>query len=144
MTLSRIFAITILFMLTACQPGRQTASLPGTNWELVEIDGQPILAGTQGTLQFSADGASGGNAGCNRFGAQTTEIKGKSIRFKEIIQTEMACLDDANNTYTGLMDQESRYLQTLSRVREYQVDEKSLALLGEDGEKLLLFKAAAP
>jgi len=130
--------VIFLLLLAACQ---KSGGLPGTSWDLVEMEGQPLLAGTGGTLEFADDGSASGFAGCNSFGAQSTEIKRKNVRFEEIFITEMACLDGTDNTDTGLMDQEGRYMQALNQVRSYEVEGESLVLFDESGQRLLIFKA---
>lgn len=133
------FALFFMLVLSGC---KAKSPLAGTSWNLTAIDGQPLLEGTAGTLVFDADGQAGGNAGCNQFGASSVKLRGKSIQFVDLFQTEMACMDSAGNLSAGIMDQEYRYTRALTDVRQYQLKDNNLTLLGEDGSPLLVFEQA--
>lgn len=66
--LSALFSL-IITSLAACAGAQATptssqAALDGTEWKLVSLNGQPLVAGTHITLAF-ADGHISGFSGCN-------------------------------------------------------------------------------
>lgn len=74
--LTRLSFLLIILALTGCSLGSRTdrieaqqesADLPGTQWELVSLDGDPLVEGSRITLAFE-EGRLSGFAGCNRYG----------------------------------------------------------------------------
>jgi heat shock protein HslJ len=104
------------------------APLVGTEWTLVEIDGQPAGLGAgekPATLSLSeADKHASGFAGCNRMSG-TYELAGSTLRFGPMAVTRMACA-------TG-MDLETRFLAVLEATRGYRLAAEGLELTGEAG-----------
>ena len=124
-----------VFALAACQPPHAASSDPafrasvsGVDWELMELDGKTASTGAGGrraTIRFDADTArAGGFAGCNHFGGTYT-ISGDSLRFGDVLRTEMACT-------TG-MELESKYLVALQTTRRYELSSTQLKLFGPSG-----------
>jgi putative lipoprotein len=124
-----ILYFTLLFMLilSACANGSQP-KLEGTTWELVAIEGKLPLADTTITLILE-NGQSGGNAGCNSYGAAYV-LKGDTLTFEEVVSTMMYCEAE------GVMDQETAYLLFLSQVRSYAILDGALYLSQADGREL--------
>lgn len=127
--------ITILIMVTvfgivlatACASKGGT-SLVGTDWELELLGSSSPLPGTQITLRFQ-DGEIEGSAGCNHyFGSYTLEANG-SIQLSALASTEMACLSPE-----GVMEQETRYLQSL----------RDATKAIQDGDRLTIESSASP
>jgi heat shock protein HslJ len=112
-----------LLVLAAC--GGST-EIPAGTWKLTSLNGSPVLAGTELTIEFK-DGQATGYSGCNSFGG-AYEQDGKSLKFGELAMTLMACAD------TGVMDQESAYLAALQAVDTVEVSENSLTLRGPEVE----------
>lgn len=67
------------------------ATLAGTSWTFVSIDGAPVAADRPTSLQFDAD-RMGGSAGCNRFGGSYT-VKDGLLTVGPMMATLMACPD---------------------------------------------------
>jgi heat shock protein HslJ len=104
----------------------------GYEWKLTEINGISPIAGRDVTLKLE-DGQAGGSSGCNSYGGAVT-LDGTKISFKDLFQTEMACMDPV-----GIMEQESVYLQTLSQTASYQTAGARLELKNAAGETTLVF-----
>lgn len=101
-----------------------------TPWQLTTfVEGEAAsstIVGTRVTLRL-ANGVARGTAGCNRYsGAYTTE--GDSITISEIISTKMAC------TATGVMEQETRFLDALGASQSWTIDGQTLTLKHQGGE----------
>lgn len=111
--------------------------LAGTMWQLASLNGEPPIADTEITLQFTeADAA--GIAGCNQYtGAYTLE--GNELTIEEIISTMMACMEPE-----GVMDQEQAYLGALQGVESARMTGGQLELLDADGSVVLVFDEQQP
>jgi heat shock protein HslJ len=117
-----------ILTLSACSGGKAPQSLEGTTWELVTMDEQFPLTGSSITLSFE-DGQMGGSAGCNSYGG-SYEVDGDSIKPGELMSTMMYCQAE------GVMDQETAYLNFLSKVRSYAIIDGTLYLSQPDGRQL--------
>ena len=95
--------------LTGCG-GEPVSLLQGAEWTVVEIDGKALVAGSQVTLAFGADGHLSGHASCNRFMSEYT-LSGEGLAIAEGAGTRMMC-DEA------LMEQERTFLAALGSVHE--------------------------
>ncbi|OAB57895.1 hypothetical protein AY599_05425 [Leptolyngbya valderiana BDU 20041] len=109
-------------------------ALAGTAWRITEIAGEAPVAESEPEIEFLAEEARmAGTVGCNRFGGEYF-IDGQSLRFGTLMNTLMACPDEALN------DQEQRALEALSAVDRFEVMDEELRLFGGDD---LLFRARA-
>lgn len=132
-------SLIVMLVLSGCSlfAAGASASLVG-EWQLQAGTNQgqavPIVAGSRITLKI--DGTQvGGTAACNRYGGKI-HVSGTTISITELIQTEMACLDDR------LMASESAYLGALPRVTAAGRSGDSLVLTGPEVE--LRFGRVAP
>ncbi len=131
MKINRIFfslSLMLILSLISCGIFGSEADLAGTAWSLVEVNGQPIVAGSDPTLVFE-DGRAGGNASCNSFGSEYTAENGK-LTFAPIESTLMYC--------DGVMDQESAYLAALQEAAGYQISGGNLEILNANGQVTLI------
>ena len=109
--------------------------LAANEWQLVEIDGQPLPAGIDPPLiHFERDSVRG-FAGCNRFNASITESKPGEVVIGPAAGTKMACPPEK-------MELEARFLDQLAKVNRYGYVAEQLALTWQDGERIgtLLFR----
>lgn len=117
-------------------PGDETASaagsvsavsaLVGARWRLVELEGQPSLAGGDARephLIFARDSVDrvGGATGCNSMGGRY-EADGERIRFSDLFSTKMACVEEER------MRQETRFVAALERANRYSITGDTLTL----------------
>jgi heat shock protein HslJ len=109
--------------------------LAANEWQLVEIDGQPLPAGVDAPLIHFERASVRGFAGCNRFNAPVTESKPGEIVIGPAAGTKMACPPEK-------MDLEQRFLAQLAKVNRYNYQVEQLALTWEDkdGSGTLLFR----
>jgi heat shock protein HslJ len=104
-----------------------TAALVGPRWRLVELEGQPSIAGggtREPHLIFSQSDSVdrvGGATGCNTMGG-TYETDGGRIRFSQLFSTKMACVEEDR------MRQETRFLAALESADRYAISGDTLAL----------------
>lgn len=107
-------ALVLAAALAGCSGGR-TPGLAGTRWVLTEIEqggaSRQALAGTEVTLAFTADQASG-SSGCNSYGGGYA-ARGATIKLSQLASTMMACVD------AGVMDQEAAYLAALGAANAF-------------------------
>jgi heat shock protein HslJ len=128
-----------VILASACAPvgpptGSQQPPLAGTEWLLVQINGQPPLAGTQVTLIFE-EANLGGNTGCNHFGGDYTSSPDGKLSIGTLVQTEMYCMEPE-----GVMAQEVMYQERLRQASSYQVVDGQLEILNSQGETILVFE----
>ncbi|MHB1295253.1 MAG: META domain-containing protein [Anaerolineae bacterium] len=111
-----------------------------TTWVLESFvaggESTPALEGSRVTAIVDADMVQG-TAGCNSYSAAVS-TDGSFLKIESPVRTEMACLDPE-----GVMEQEDRFLETLSQVTAYRVRGDVLHLETEDGRALVL-RAEAP
>jgi heat shock protein HslJ len=101
---------------------------------LVTLGGQPPLAGTAPSAEFTEDQISG-SAGCNTYFG-TYAVSGSEITIGDVANTEMWCMEPE-----GVMDQEAAFLKALRTVATYRVDADRLELQDEAGTPVLVFGA---
>jgi heat shock protein HslJ len=135
----RTFFASALLLLAACMPAATTGgggaiALAGTRWRLVEIGGQPPVAGADVTLHFE-DGEAEGFGSCNQYRAEYT-TSGTTLSFGPAMSTKRACVEPARNT------QETAYLGALGKVASYTATDDRLTLLSASGAPLLTFGRA--
>lgn len=131
--------------LAACGPGAGgtdagSNDLTATRWVLTTLDGQAALTGTRVTLVFQDDGNAGGYAGCNNYGGPATwAARGPEdgeVSLNELGMNAAACGDPP-----GVMQQESAYTQLLEQAETYHVENGTLSLYDEAGNRLMTFDA---
>ncbi len=122
-------------MLAACGStgSGQAEDLTGKFWALTELGGEPPLAGTGISAQFTADGRVAGSAGCNRYTGSYT-VSGENITFSSPLAATMMMCEQA------VMDQESAYLSALGEAKTFAIQGDQLTLSGEDGAALAVFQ----
>lgn len=82
-------------------------------WDVATIGGAPVLADSQVSLQFLADGRMAGSSGCNRYHGGY-ELSGEGLRFGQTAATLMACPE-------ALMEQEQRFFEALARIERFDI-----------------------
>jgi putative lipoprotein len=112
-----------------------TASLNGTSWTLVEIDGRDPAGDSVPTLAFDEAGNISGSAGCNTF-MGTPTIEGSSISMGPLGTTRIACSGAA-----GLL--ETAFLAAMNEVESFTIDSQGRLVL-EDGVVLVFEPAEEP
>ena len=119
-----------LFFLTACGgSGGEAPDLDGTEWGLVEMNGEAIPEDVEITIAFS-EGQISGQSACNRYFAGYTQ-EGATLTFDQAGSSNMYC--------EGLMDFETEYLQTLSEIKSFEQSSDKLMMKDQSGAAILVF-----
>lgn len=117
----------VMVMVAAYSPMVEAPSLAGTQWKVDGMGGTAVVAGSEPSIAFSADGRISGSTGCNRFFG-SYEQAGDALTFSGLGMTKMACLDD------GIMGQEMTFASILSGAASFTIDGLgNLVLTGADG-----------
>jgi heat shock protein HslJ len=128
------FPLVILLLaavsLTACRPAN--ASLSGTQWTLLSLNGQPLLSDTSITAEFSEDQVSG-SSGCNQYSGMY-EATGSDLSIHQVAATMMYCMEP-----DGVMDQEGAFFDALASVVGYRMTADRLEMLDASGAAVLVF-----
>lgn len=118
----------------------QNNPLLDTRWTLAAYaqGGRMVPVGPEvgATLEFLQNHV-GGQTGCNSFGGSYT-LEGKTLRFGPLVQTVMACQEEALNRL------ERAYMQALGQVRGYSLEGSALRLKNQAGQTLLILARARP
>lgn len=112
---------------------RTAIGLPGTDWILSSINGQPPLPGSNVTLKFDSATA-GGYSGCNWYGGPYS-VRDSQIDIGQIAGTARACM-----LPDGAMDQEQRLYHTLGSVASFSVVDSVLQLRDSTNAMVLEFR----
>ncbi len=104
-------------------------------WVLSQINGQVPVVNSLVTLQFKGYTAEG-FAGCNTYSA-SVQFNNPSMTLTNIASGKKSCTSPA-----GVMQQEAAYLNALTLVRSFRVDQGQLLLLDQSGQLLLGYQAA--
>jgi heat shock protein HslJ len=118
----------------------QSQELGGTSWIVISYNNGKqavvsVMAGTELTANFGADGKLSGSAGCNDYSA-TYQTEGNAISIGPAISTKKAC-------EPAVMDQETQYLAALSTAAAYRIDGNSMEMRTADGALVATFEKAA-
>lgn len=116
--------------------GPQDTSVEGTTWQLTAFnDGQSlvsVLPNTQISAEFK-DGNLSGSSGCNNYSGTFQQTE-QSLTFGLLAATEMYCGEPV-----GLMEQETAYLNAISKVARYAIDGNRLTLFDAEGRIMAEF-----
>ena len=125
-----LLALLALFFLTACGgSGGEATDLDGSEWSLIEMNGEAIPEEVEINIAFS-EGQISGQSACNRYFAGY-EQDGSKLTFGQAGNSNMYC--------EGLMDYESEYLLALSKVKSFEQSGDNLMLMDQDGNAVLVF-----
>ena len=114
-------------LLLAVAPATAASPLQG-EWRVVELNGEPIVPGSEVSLRFDADGRVSGKGSCNRYGA-SYRVEKDRISFTPVMSTRMACAPP-------LMAQESLFFLILQKADRWTVDDGVLTITAADGSTI--------
>jgi copper homeostasis protein (lipoprotein) len=122
-----------------CSGAAPSATLENTHWKLVEAGGEPVVTpADRAEAYFRLDPMGNrveGFAGCNRFSG-SYEVEGRTVRFKQVATTMMACADNRNP--------EARFQQAINGAAAWKITGNQLELLDASGAVLARFEARPP
>ena len=130
---SIVYSILIVFILSACSPGK-TASIQG-QWKLISYGSVPnqipAMADVETMIDFDNEGRMSGNVGCNNFGGAYT-VDGDMIEFGPVMTTEMFC--------EAVADQESGTFATLQGTVSFELNGNLLTITSADGNSSVILE----
>lgn len=100
--------------------------------DMASVSATPVLDSTSVTLTID-EGQFSGSGGCNRYGGKV-EITDNKLKFGPAFSTRKLCGEE-------VMNQERRFLETLSKMTSYKIKGDRLTLLDENGKLSLQFSA---
>ncbi len=117
-------------------PALNQFNLAGTSWVLLYYGDPPALKsgipGIRVTLAFNAGlDRIGGNAGANHYSGNLSVHDGQ-MTISELFHSELWALTP------GVMDQEARYLELLSRAESWRVEDGRLTINTQGGQVLVM------
>lgn len=106
-------------------------SLSGTSWQVAGVNNGNqavvgIIAGTDLSLDFSAEGQVSGNAGCNTFSGPYESADG-TVKIGPLATTKKLCTEPE-----GVDQQEQQYLAALEKATTYEIANNTLFLRDAD------------
>lgn len=113
--------------------GEPSALLQGKIWVVEDINRGGIIDSSRVTLAFGADGSLVGLGSCNQYSSRYT-LNGEGLSVNAPASTRKACAP-------ALMQQESRFLDTLQNTRRFDIDASGALLLLTDDERQLKARA---
>lgn len=122
-----------LLLLSACVPAGPEP--PPYWWKLVSIDGQPFAAEARIAFQGDRGDRIIGQAPCNSFSARVVKDPFPTVRFVDIVATEMACDD---------LPAETEFFAALSQMTGEGVGIGYLTLLNDAGRRMEFRPTADP
>lgn len=119
----------LLLGLAACESavsgGQAETKLEENDWVAETIAGTPVIQAGRVTLSFG-EGRVSGRSGCNLYSGPV-EIGASTLKVGSLISTKMACLA------TGVMQQESAYLNALEAAQTYAITGPKLTITTTKG-----------
>ena len=99
-------------------------SLPG-NWLVETIQGKPVMVKSTAQLNFDQQNRLSGSASCNNI-SSSYNSQNNSLNIGAMAMTRKMCLP-------ALMEQESRLLQALGKVKRFQLTNGELSMYDQQG-----------
>jgi polar amino acid transport system substrate-binding protein len=101
--------------------------LANTYWRATQVNGQPVLAGTNLTAAFDAGGGLNGSSGCNTYSASYS-VNGENLSISQPDFTAMVCDEPP-----GILDQEVAFLNALASASSFYQEAGQLYITNSGG-----------
>jgi heat shock protein HslJ len=112
----------LLSSCCGCRKNKSSIPLNGTEWRLIQLNGENIAADGNYRMTLGADGHIAGIGDCNNFsGSFTQNVKVLKIG-SNLVSTRKMCLNQ---------ERENKFLKMLGEIDSYSID----------GDRLMLIKA---
>lgn len=123
--------------VSAEEPTTSNDPLAGSTWILTELNGEPLVPGSQITAQFNEVSVVSGSSGCNNYTA-AYEVDGSNITFNmsPAATTLMNCPEP-------IMEQETSYLEALAVIETFEISEEQLTLYDANGNAVAVFSVVS-
>lgn len=129
-SIAGLLVILVVGLLVSCT-GPET-ELTDRTWQLSTLDGAELVEGTSIDMTLEEDTVSG-SAGCNSYTGPATYGDGDMTLGPDFAATLMIC-DDATSA------QETKYLNTLAQVTNYELESEELLLQDDQGVTIATFE----
>jgi heat shock protein HslJ len=106
--------------------------LIGSEWELTDLAGTPVLEDRTPTMAFLEPGRVSGTGSCNRYSG-AADIGDGTLRVGQLASTRMACAKEVD-------DQEKAFLNALQNARQIELVGGVLVVHTESLEQPLRFR----
>jgi heat shock protein HslJ len=123
-----VLAVAACSALPGVLPGGPPASLEGTTWQVVGINGRAPIAGSEPDIAFKG-GMVQGSMGCNSF-TGVFQVQGTTVAMTQLSTSDAACLEP-------LATQERLFMQALAGAQGIRMDGERLVIGGPGGELVL-------
>ncbi len=130
--MKHLIATVVVASISACSHIPASSTDNNTlqdQWLITSINKMAVISDSKATITFTEDNKINGNASCNNFFGGYTQQDNK-IDFGPTASTKMLCMDNVNQ-------QEQRFLQVLSNVDHYQIDNNTLILSNENNSETI-------
>jgi heat shock protein HslJ len=114
----------------------EMADLENTSWVLTSLNGSKPLPGSQITVNFSGNEASG-SSGCNSYRGKYPPQMGQSTEVRYMVTVQLCQPQE-------LMDQEKAYLEAFWIHADYLVENDLLIIKDKGGKPVLAFRRSSP
>lgn len=123
-----LFILVAPLLMAACSSSKKAmntsgASLTDTYWQLIEVQGQPVMpvgnAERQAHLTLHTGGRATGNGSCNQFSGNYELKENNRIHFSPMMATKMAC---------PALNVESEFFKVLQNADSYFISGDTLQL----------------
>lgn len=115
-----VMALGVAACESAVSDGQPETKLQENDWVAETIASTPVIQAGRVTLSFG-EGRVSGRSGCNLYSGPV-EIGASTLKVGALISTKMACLA------TGVMQQESAYLNALEAAQTYTIAGPTLTI----------------
>ena len=129
-----VLIVAISTTLTACNTSSSLPSpekLPGS-WVVSSIQGKAVITNSKAQLVFTEENKLTGSASCNNI-STSYSTQNNTLKISPIATTRKMCSP-------SLMEQEAILLQSLSKVKRFQVHNEELSLFDQQGSLQLKAK----
>ncbi|KGJ90030.1 META domain-containing protein [Colwellia psychrerythraea] len=122
-----LLLLTVSTILSACN---SSPSLPpperlAGSWMVSAIQDKPVIANSKAKLVFSEENKLSGSASCNNISTSYSSHN-STLKIAPIATTRKMCAP-------ALMKQEAIFLQSLSKVKRFQVNNGELSMFDQQG-----------
>jgi heat shock protein HslJ len=147
-TMLGLSVLVAISLIVACRGGddvqqpTSSAKLVGTEWTLISLYGNNLIADTYITLTFK-EAYLGGTMTCNQYGGgpdsgKYTATEGGALTLPDGLAVTVQLCSEPQ----GIMEQEATYIDALRDAATYQIVDDRLEIATASGETALVFEPA--
>ena len=122
--------LVLVFIHQQVEPALDLQSLAGSQWQVLTVDGETLIPGSQITLAFIEPGSVRGFGGCRGYQAEYVETD-QGIRFTSIRMNEETCHQP------DLLVQEQDFTDLFTWADHFELVGETLILITQRGEQVV-------